>query len=193
MSNNLRISGGQLRGIRLSVKSNIVKPTSENVRQSLFNIIDVRGTKFLDVFAGSGIVGIEAISRGADFVCFIEKNYSLSNQINQNLSRISIEKTKFKVINSDWKKGFDILENEGIKFNIIFLDPFYNFEEYFNLVKDSKKLLEKKGTIILEASSRRISAITQSLGGFDDIRTYGDTSLVFITYGIDTSISNQNS
>lgn len=190
---NLRISGGELKGIRLNLKSNLVKPTSEMVRQSLFNIIDVRGLKFLDVFAGSGIVGIEALSRGAEYVCFIEKNFSLATQIKQNLERIKINTSKFKVIKSDWDKGFEILQRENTKFNIIFLDPFYNFEDYITLINRSKDLLQEEGTIILEMSSRNIISVFPSLYKSLDIRTYGDTSLLFINHNMATSISNQNS
>ncbi|MCS7299720.1 MAG: RsmD family RNA methyltransferase, partial [Spirochaetia bacterium] len=106
----LRISGGYLKGRYIVVKSNSLKPTSETVRQALFNSIDVVSSSFLDMFCGSGIVGIEAISRGASYVCFVEKSNNLTRQLTKNLSSLGINNSSYSLITNTWSSAIKLLE-----------------------------------------------------------------------------------
>jgi 16S rRNA (guanine966-N2)-methyltransferase len=175
----LRISGGTLKNRQIFVKDSKVKPTQEIVRQSLFNVIDVVDSVFLDIFCGSGIVGIEAISRGANFVVFVDNNFSLCNQLRRNLQNLGIEGEKYRVLCSTWDKVLKVLEAEGIKFDISFVDPFYNFQEYNLLLKTLKGVVREGGIVVLEHSSRVQVSIPEGIKLFSQ-KQYGETSLVFL-------------
>ncbi len=176
----IKISGGYLKGHQIRIKSNKVRPTSDVVKQAIFNSIDVDSTYFLDLFAGTGAVGIEALSRGAEFVCFIDSNYQLTHQIKLNLSSFKIDPKKYTVIHSTWEKGIKILEKENKKFDTIFIDPFYNFREYTKLLSVTQRILKESGLIILEHSTRTEIQIPEGLKIISS-KTYGETSIEFIT------------
>ncbi|MEN2998368.1 MAG: 16S rRNA (guanine(966)-N(2))-methyltransferase RsmD [Brevinematia bacterium] len=175
----LRISGGYLRNRRISVRNKSVRPTSEVVRQSIFNFIDVSNALFLDLFCGSGIVGIEAISRGAKFVCFVDNNPSLIKQLKSNLISLQIPQEGYRVICSSWERGIDILRNEGESFDLIFVDPFYDFADYRKVITLSSHILKRGGTIVLEHSSRKSLEVPS---GFEIAfsRAYGETEVLLL-------------
>ncbi len=175
----LRISGGSLKNRQIFVKDSKVKPTQEVVRQSLFNIVGVADTVFLDLFCGSGIVGIEAISRGARFVVFVDNNFSLCSQLRVNIQGLGIEKEKYRVLCSSWDKALKVLGAEGIKFDVSFVDPFYNFQEYDLLLKALKGVMRDEGIVVLEHSSRVQVDIPDGIKLISQ-RQYGETSLIFL-------------
>ncbi|MFN4245626.1 MAG: 16S rRNA (guanine(966)-N(2))-methyltransferase RsmD [Brevinematia bacterium] len=176
----LRISGGYLKGYQIHTKNKKVKPTSDLVRQAIFNSIDVTSSDFLDMFAGTGAVGIEAISRNAKFVCFVDNNFQLIQQIKSNLTSLKVDPEKYMVIHSTWEKGIKLLENKNKKFDIIFLDPFYSFNEYNKLLILIPKILKESGVIILEHSSRVEIDPPQELKIISS-KTYGETTIKFFT------------
>lgn len=175
----LRISGGQFKGHRIFVKSSKVKPTSEIVRQAIFNTIDIENLSFLDVFCGTGIVGIEALSRGASFVCFVDNDPSLIQQLRNNLSQLEIPQEKYKIIKSTWETSIKILEKENKKFDIVFLDPFYNFKEYQKLLESLHNIIHNHTVIILEHSTRATINIGNLVLMSEKI--YGETAIKFLT------------
>lgn len=175
----LRVSGGYLKGHQISVRSKALKPTLEIVRQSVFNLIEVRDVAFLDLFAGSGIVGIEAISRGASFVCFIDKDTSLVKQLRENLKLLRIEPPKYRIICEHWISGIKLLEKEEKKFNVIFADPFYDFDEYYKLMKTLTALLHGNGVVILEHSARVSIEVPEEFRIISS-KVYGETRVEVI-------------
>lgn len=176
----LRISGGYLKGRQISVRSKSVKPTSEVVRQAFFNLLDVSGISLLDLFSGSGIVGIEAISRGAKFVCFVDSDLSLIKQLKSNLEYLQVSPDKYRIIHSDWARGIKILAKESKRFDIIFADPFYNFIEYNKLIISLKDVLKENGIIIIESSSRNTFEIPEDFNLISS-KNYGETIISFIS------------
>src|SRR4030042_5605676 len=102
----MRIAGGDFKGRTLSFPAGVKeRPTSDFLRETLFNLLGpVSGTSFLDLFAGSGSVGLEAASRGASYVCMIEKNRKLAGVIKKNIQALSLDQ-KCKVINADVETG----------------------------------------------------------------------------------------
>lgn len=124
----MRIISGTLRGkILKSPDGQNTRPTSDKARQGIFNIIEhspicdgIVGKTFLDVFAGTGAFGIEALSRGAKSVCFIENDIKAIGVLNENIKSCRIENST-KVISKDAIK----LDNKIDVFDIIFLDPPY--------------------------------------------------------------------
>ncbi len=124
----MRITGGEFRSRRLeSLPGPDVRPTSDKMRQTLFNILqgDIPGAVFVDAYAGTGAVGIEALSRGARHVVFIEKNRAAADLIRSNLAALKAE-SRARVIH-----GPAALHLGGIEADIVFIDPPYPLEREY--------------------------------------------------------------
>ena len=128
------------------------RPTMDRVKESLFGMIQdyIDKSVVLDLFAGSGNLGIEALSEGASYVYFVDKNKKAINIINNNISKLEDKNTR--VINSDYKDALNYLKDK--KFDLIFLDPPYNT----NYIEESIKLIDMynlvdDGLIICESDS----------------------------------------
>jgi len=123
----LRIIGGKWRSRKVSFKDqNELRPTGERVRETLFNWLmrDIKGTRCLDLFSGTGILGIEALSRGASHLTFIEQNAEVAAQLNHNLTLLNTD--QFNLITTD---AISYLKATNHVFDIIFLDP--PFERHY--------------------------------------------------------------
>lgn len=137
----LRIIAGHLRGRKIYFNTNNLelRPTLDRLRETVFNWLMpyVQGSICLDLFAGSGIFGFEAYSRGAKFVTAVEYNYDTHQDILQNKLKLNISDQEFTIINQD---ALLFLANiKKIQFNLIFLDPPYNIDQ--TLLLTSIKLL----------------------------------------------------
>ena len=170
---SLRISGGSLRGLRISVpKVQKVRPTSERVREAIFSKIhkDIKGATFLDICSGSGIMSIEAISRGVSFACIIEKNRRCIPIIQENMRKCKICNSQYKIIVADGKK---ISLDQS---DIVFLDPPYAQDPKVWLYSIDKLV---KNILIFEHSSKNeLPDKTEILEKFDE-RKYGDTKISY--------------
>lgn len=128
----------------------ITRPTKDMVKEALFSSIEIfSDTKFLDLFSGSGAIGLEALSRGAEDVIFSDINAKAIKIIRSNLEKVKEERV---VLNLDYQECLKRLEGE--KFDYIYCDPPYNFtayEEIFFYV-NKYSLLDKKGIIIMEVN-----------------------------------------
>ena len=147
-----RIIGGSLKGSKLPYKQNkSIRPTESKTKETLFNWLlnDLQGKVCLDMFAGTGSLGIEALSRGAEKVVFVEKQKILSDKLKGNLKRLDVYVYSHVLHANAFSVDFD---NLPYKFDILFLDP--PFSE--NLIQRSLDLIEKanilspKGLIYLE-------------------------------------------
>lgn len=128
------------------------RPTQDRVKESIFGMIQnkVPNSIALDLFAGSGNLGIEALSNFASFTYFVDSNKEAVTTINKNLEIIN--EKNFKVILNDYRKALVMLEKEKIKFDIVFLDPPYKdkiIEEILNEL-DIKDLLNNNALVICE-------------------------------------------
>ena len=152
----MRVISGKYRGRRLNSPLNDnVRPTADKVKESIFNVIqfDVENSSFIDLFAGSGGMGIEALSRGAKEVLFADNDRESVRLINSNLKGIE---GNFKVLNRDYR---DVLYSASGKWDFIFADPPYKtdyIEDICRIVKE-KDLLAKEGYIIYEHSEDKES------------------------------------
>lgn len=150
----MRVISGKYRGKRLnSPDGNDVRPTGDKVKESIFNVIqfDIAGSRFLDLFCGSGAMGIEAISRGAGYTLFADVSKSSVALTQGNLKGIS---GTHNVVNRDWR---DTLYTADGKWDFIFVDPPYKsdyIEGICEIVKD-KNLLADGGYIIYEHSEKQ--------------------------------------
>ena len=119
----IRLTGGSKKGQSIrSIKKEGLRPTSSKVREALFNIIgpQLRGSRFLDLFAGTGSVGIEALSRGAAHVTFVEREAEIFRLLKENIERLEIG-TESTLIRADAIKFL----NRGVAFDLIYADPPY--------------------------------------------------------------------
>jgi 16S rRNA (guanine966-N2)-methyltransferase len=149
----IRVISGIYKGKRLrKVAGPVVRPMPDKLKESLFNIIQekVKGTVFLDGFAGTGSVGIEALSRGAELAVFIDEYYPAIKIIKYNLQKCGAEE-KGLVVRKEFNRAVIQLSKENMKFDIIFLDPPYKLLEERNPLKVIKKrqILKEGGMIIL--------------------------------------------
>ena len=149
----IRVISGIYKGKRLKkVPGSVVRPMPDKLKESLFNIIqdEVKGAVFLDGFAGTGSIGIEALSRGAEMVVFIDEYYPAIKIINHNLRKCGAEE-KGLIVRKEFNRGVIQLSKEKIKFDIIFLDPPYKLLDERNPLKVIKKrgILKERGMIIL--------------------------------------------
>lgn len=177
------ITGGSCKGRKINtVKSREVRPTSSKIRESIFNMIYSSITKFvmLDLFAGSGIVGLEALSRGAKKVYYVEKNPIVYRLLKENLNNFNFD---YEIKLSD---ALIALKNfQGIQFDIIFIDPPYAsglVEPILAKIKEND-LLADNGIAIVEHSSKfLISDITNKFGfNVQKEKKYGDTCITIIS------------
>lgn len=174
----LRIIAGQARGRRLRTpKGRTTRPTGDRVREALFNILgqDVIDSVFLDLFAGSGAVGLEALSRGARKVVFVENNRRALDCLLLNLSETGF-KGKGQIIAVDVRRALINLNRQGLKFNIIYIDPPYGHDWGGEILSAVVSLLFPAGQVILETATLEASPETEGLLMVSR-RVYGDTAL----------------
>lgn len=124
----MRVVAGSVKGFNLVVPSGKkTRPTSNRIKETLFNILqwDIEGSTFLDLFSGSGGIGIEALSRGAKEAVFVEQDREAVRCIKQNLKHTRMEQSS-GVMAMDVMQALRRLEQSGKLFDIIFIDPPYN-------------------------------------------------------------------
>ncbi len=180
----MRIIGGNLRGTKLfSLEGDNTRPTLDRVKESLFNIIQMNivNSIFLDLFSGSGAIGLEAISRGAKKVVLCDNAKDAIQIIKSNIEKTKTE-DKVKVYNLESNKLLEKLENE--KFDHIYIDPPYeNVDIVYNSVLKilEKDLLAEEGIIIIETDKKEkiIEKIKELNIGITDTRKYGRICLIF--------------
>jgi 16S rRNA (guanine966-N2)-methyltransferase len=175
----MKVISGKYKGREILVPKSGVKPTSEKVKQAVINILSpyLKGAKFLDIFAGTGAVGIEALSNGASFCCFVENNHKNYILLKKNLENIIEDKNSYITIKHNASRLTEFFKNRNIQpFEIIFADPFYDdlswiFDDIILLTED---FLTKGGLFLLEHNCREKFDFHPL---FIETRNYGDTSL----------------
>ena len=181
----MRIISGIYRGRQLkSPPSAQTRPTSDRLRETLFNVLAPRieGVRFLDLCAGTGAVGIEALSRGAEHVTFVDKSRKMCALIEANTSALGIDKKDYDIVNAD---ASDYLRRHAKKerepFFIIFFDPPYSSDySLVNLISDTGgQLLTDDGVLIVEHYKKKDLPV--EVGSLKCYRTLkqGDSVLSF--------------
>ncbi len=182
----MRVISGTARGTKLnSIDSKETRPTLDRVKEALFNIIQskIEDSVVLDLFAGSGAIGIEFLSRGSKKVYFCEKSHIAAQMIKQNLEKTRLS-SKSEILEMDFKKCLSKLSNGSIKFDAIFIDPPYKADIAIEAVKQivSLGLLEKNGVIIIETDEkeRDLKELENLQVEVYDLRKYGRVYLMFL-------------
>ena len=179
----MRVISGMAKGTKLnSIDELSTRPTLDRVKEPLFSIIQIhlQNANVLDLFAGSGALGIEALSRGSKFCTFCDKSYKSAQMLKQNLQKTKFE-DKSKVYIEDYKR---CLEDQKEQFDIIFIDPPYKFDIGVDAIRRiiDLKLLSKDGIIILETDEeeRDIKELENIELEMYDVRKYGRVKLIFL-------------
>lgn len=160
MANNLKIISGKYRGLSFE-GDNIVgtRPTMNRVKESLFAMIQnkIKDSICLDLFSGSGNLGFEALSNGADTCYFVDNNKIAVDTINKNINKLHITEEHY-VIKKDYEEALKYFKANAIKFDVIFLDPPYQLYLINNCLDKIYKydLLNDGGVIICEYETENI-------------------------------------
>jgi 16S rRNA (guanine966-N2)-methyltransferase len=182
----LRIISGKYRGRKLKSPPSLkTRPTSDRLRETLFNILAPRleGARFLDLCAGSGAVGIEALSRGAAHVTFVDRSRKMYALIESNLDLLEVSDEQFDAAS---KEASEFLrrrvKNEEEPFDVIFFDPPYamDYEEVLGYIGEhSSELLAGDGVLIVEHHKK--NDLPQAFGDWRRYRVLkqGDSALSF--------------
>jgi 16S rRNA (guanine(966)-N(2))-methyltransferase RsmD len=149
----IRVISGIYKGRRLKfIRSLLVRPMPDKLKGALFNIIQekVKGSWFLDGFAGTGSVGIEALSRGAERVVFVDEYHPAVKVIQVNVDRCGADDRSL-VLQKEFNRAVIDLAKDAVEFDIVFLDPPYRLLETRNPLKVVRKrgVLKKDGWLIL--------------------------------------------
>ena len=182
-----RVVTGRFRGAILQApEGDKTRPTTDKVKEALFSIIqsDVPGSEFLDLFAGSGQIGIEAVSRGAKRATLVDRSGQAAGIISRNISKVKLDGSdEIRFYKRTAGQALELLGQAGEKFDIIFMDPPYKdvparLEEATKLI-DQYKLLDPQGMLIAEHD--RDYEPPEELNGLRRVRScsYGITVITF--------------
>lgn len=171
MSRGLRLSGGVWRGRRIAVPAG-ARPTEGRVREALMSMWQshLSAARVLDLFAGSGAVGLECLSRGAETALLVDRSNAGLRSLKQNCRDLKAGDAA-KVLRLDLPKG---LSRIGASFDLIFADPPYDFSDYEALVVGARALLRPDGRLVVEHESPLPEALEPL-----DCRVYGGSRLSF--------------
>jgi 16S rRNA (guanine(966)-N(2))-methyltransferase RsmD len=176
---SMRVIAGSKRGMKLETLDGLeTRPTADRVKEALFNLIqfEIRGAQVLDLFGGSGALGIEALSRGAEHAVFVDQNRASVQMITRNL-----EKTQFtgqaRVIATDWQAGLSRLEDSA--FDLVLIDPPYHANLEIEVLErlELLNLLSSEAVVVIEHPAFRV--LPEQVYGYTYIKSkqYGKTAL----------------
>lgn len=185
----MRIIAGSARGRKLRVPESGTRPTSDRVRESMFSTLDAKltasGTGWskqhvLDLFAGSGALGLEAMSRGAHDVVFVDKSATVSSVLRENCRTVGVDprSCRTKSVRA-WLTHDNAHDNaESSPFTMVFVDPPYAFptDELIEILALLENLLAPNALVVVERASSDSCPLSPGLEFLDE-RTYGDTTL----------------
>ncbi len=178
----MRIVGGSARGRKLYIpEASPVRPTAERIKEALFNILGpVDGKSFLDLFAGTGNVGLEALSRGAARVVFVEKDRILAGAIGRNVTSCRFTR-EAEILRADFGKALKMMAERPDSFDIVFADPPYEAGCVGPVVAAlaDGSLVAADGLLVVQHSFREAAASERPGLVMTDRRGYGDTRLSF--------------
>lgn len=181
----MRIISGTSKGRKLvTPRSQSLRPTSDRVKESMFNILqdDIVGKVVLDLFAGTGNLGIEALSRGAKKTIFVEKGRQALRLIQRNLTQFGLEE-RSEILPKDANRAIGILKQKGESFDLILMDPPYEkgLIQRTLMKLNSYPIYHKDSILVIEHDRRE--PLSTVMDGWNLIRQrrIGDTLISFLT------------
>ena len=185
----MRVISGKYKGRRLVTPKDLsIRPTSDRVKESVFSSINhkIRKANFFDLCSGTGNIGIEALSRGAEKVTFLDHNIECHRLIEVNLLKCGLDKKnpQIKLIHSGIAKGITILQKCSEIYDLIYFDPPYDAGLYTKCLSfiSEASLLKSTGLIIVEHNKR--TDLPNHIGQLirDRIKQYGNTHVTFFRH-----------
>ena len=183
----MRVIAGRFKGRRLKAPTwEGLRPTSDKLRETLFNILAPRmpGARVVDGYAGTGAVGIEALSRGAAHVTFIEKNRRAAALIEENLRACGVE-ADYTIECGDVPAVLR-RASRGITYDVVLLDPPYDLPNVEEALDAAAAHLAAGGVLVLERATRREPGTPASMARVRDVKS-GDSALTFFELAISDS------
>jgi len=180
----MRIISGKARGTKLyTLEGENTRPTLDRVKESIFNIIQsqIEGAKILDLFAGSGAIGLEFLSRGAEKAVLCDNSKEAINIIKKNIEKTHMA-DQVQLINTNFESCLEKLKNE--QFDIIYLDPPYATDYIYKAIQNIIKLniVTKESLIIIETDDEK--RVEKEIENIDieivDKRKYGRATIIFV-------------
>ena len=179
----MRVITGSARGRRLGeLKGMETRPTTDKVKESIFNCIqfDVENARVLDLFAGTGALSLEAVSRGARSAVLVDMDRAACAAIKKNMETSRLGE-KCRLIARDYRAAMDALAAEGAQFDLVFMDPPYKMENTGEICAAlyDKGLLAEAFLLVVEHRKGRAPMLDARFEAFD-LRHYGDTEITFV-------------
>jgi 16S rRNA (guanine966-N2)-methyltransferase len=177
----MRVTGGRLGGRRLVAPPSGVRPTADRVRESLFaRLTDLDGVRVLDLYAGTGALGIEALSRGAAHAVFVERSNASLSALRRNLRALDLD-AQARVVRGDVRGALRRLAGDGLRFDLVLADPPYDDPAVAAPLEllVSGGLLAPGATVVVERSRRHPLPPVAGLVS-RETRRYGDTELEWL-------------
>ncbi len=178
----LRVIAGAHKGRRLKTPTwDGLRPTSDRLRETLFNVVSprIKGARVLDGYAGTGAIGIEAISRGATSVTFIDEDRRAQALVDENLARCGIE-NGYAIIRASVARGIETLQAAGQVFDLVLLDPPYDLDPA-RALSGVEAIMAPDALLVLEHGRRQpVPAEAGRLRLGRDLKS-GDSALAFYT------------
>ncbi len=181
----MRVIAGSAKSLRLVTLDSLdTRPTTDRIKETLFNMIspDIPCCRFLDLFSGSGGIGIEALSRGAEYACLVEQNKKAVACIEKNLTFTHLHE-RARVITGDAVLAIDTLERKTEVFDIIFMDPPYGqlFEQRVLSRLSRSAILTERTIIIVESDLKTDFGYIDQLGfQIEKIKKYKTNKHTFL-------------
>lgn len=181
----MRVISGFARGKKLyAPKDDAIRPTSDRVKESVFNILafHLRECIFVDLFCGSGAMGIEAISRGSRKTYLFDRSKSSIQLAEKNLDHCGFDLDTYLIKQADYMEALDYLKANGIQADIMYLDPPYAMENQLGLLERIRELdlLAEDGIILLEYDMTDPPDLEGIHLEIYDQRKYGNTGILFL-------------
>ena len=153
----MRIVGGKYRHRLISFPDDMAhtRPTKDRIREAVFSAIgDISGARVLDLYAGSGAMGIEALSRGASHATFVDVSALAVKTVSDNLNSLKVDKSEYEILKTTDLIAINAFKNRNVKFDLVILDPPYEKGEYEKIVDllQSNNLLSDAAIIVMEAN-----------------------------------------
>lgn len=185
ITENMRIIAGKFKGRSLvTEKGDLVRPTTDRIKENIFNLIQdyIDGNNVLDLFCGSGALGIEALSRGAALSIFVDKSSQAIEILKVNLSKISAD---YEIVNREYTFVLRQLSREKRKFDVIFVDPPYGQIDESIILKQivDSEVLSNSGIVVVERRNQEKKYFLPKGMYTVDSRTYGQTTVDIIALG----------
>ena len=153
----MRIVGGKYRHRLISFPDDMAhtRPTKDRIREAVFSALgDINGYRVLDLYAGSGAMGIEALSRGASHATFVDVSPLAIKTIKDNITSLKIDNNEYEIIKNKDINAIETFTQKGIQFDLVILDPPYELGEYEKIVEllNNNGLLSENAIIVMEAN-----------------------------------------